>query len=185
MSSFLWKQIPSEPVPAPVADENKEEISEDTASEANTDNVNSEVTTGAAKDASTETDEQCGVCNTENEENEEDCTDADSDDDSDDETVGNTTFSVDKDVKKYIVSINDRPFYTVNTELDASKIMWNITKRLITNLNRDFAYHLRVSARGVNRLDLFSTYKFWILSYENLAHSVSYHRVYGATIVKQ
>ena len=152
MSSFLWKQIPSEPVPAPVADENKEEISEDTASEANTDNVNSEVTTGAAKDASTETDEQCGVCNTENEENEEDCTDADSEDDSeddsDDETVGNTTFSVDKDVKKYIVSINNRPFYTVNNELDASKIMWSITKRLITNLNIDLAYHLRVSARG-------------------------------------
>jgi len=34
MSSFLWKQIPSEPVPAPVADENREEISEDTPSEA-------------------------------------------------------------------------------------------------------------------------------------------------------
>jgi len=187
MSSFLWKQIPSDPVPAPVADENKEEISEDATSEVNNDNVNSEVTTGAAKDASTETDEQCGVCNTENEEKEEDCTDADSDDDSDDdsdETTGNTTFSVDKDVKKYIVSINDRPFYTVNTELDASKIMWNITKRLITNLNRDFSYHMRVSARGVNRLDIFSTYKLWILSYENLAHSVSYHRVYGATIDK-
>jgi len=195
MSSFLWKQIPSEPVPAPVADENREEISEDTTSEANDNNVKAEVTTtGAAKDASTET-EECGVCNTENEEKDEDCTDADSDNDSDNdseddsddannETIGNTTFSVDKDVKKYIVSINDRPFYTVNNELDASKIMWSITKRLITNLNRDFAYHLRVSARGVNRLDIFSTYKFWILSYENLAHSVSYHRVYGATIDK-
>ncbi len=188
MSSFLWKQIPSDPVPAPVADENREEISEDTPSEANDNNVKAEVTTtGAAKDASTET-EECGVCNTENEEN---CSDADSDDESEDdsdddnnETLGNTTFSVDKDVKKYIVSINDRPFYTVNNELDASKIMWNITKRLITNLNRDFAYHLRVSARGVNRLDIFSTYKLWILSYENLAHSVSYHRVYGATIDK-
>ena len=56
------------------------------SSEANTDNVNSEVTTGAAKDASTETDEQCGVCNTENEENEEDCTDADSEDDSEDDS---------------------------------------------------------------------------------------------------
>ena len=185
MSSFLWKQIPSEPVPAPVADENREEISEDTSSEANTDNVNSEVTTGAAKDASTETDEQCGVCNTENEENEEDCTDADSEDDSDDDTVDSTSFSVDKNVKKYIVSINNRPFYTVNNELDASKIMWGITKRLITNLNIDLAYHLRVSARGVNRLDIYSTYKFWILSYENMAHSVSYHRVYGATIDKQ
>ena len=191
MSSFLWKQIPSEPVPAPVADENREEISEDIPSEANDNNVKAEVTTtGAAKDASTET-EECGVCNTENEEKEENCSDADSDDESEDdsdddnnETLGNTTFSVDKDVKKYIVSINDRPFYTVNNELDASKIMWNITKRLITNLNRDFAYHLRVSARGVNRLDIFSTYKLWILSYENLAHSVSYHRVYGATIDK-
>ncbi len=187
MSSFLWKQIPSDPVPAPVADENKEEISEDAASEVNTDNANTEVTTGTAKDASTETDE-CGVCNTENEEK-DDCTDADSSDeeseeDSDDneESEDNTSFSVDKAVKKYIVSINGRPFYTVGNEKDASKIMWRITKRLISNMNSDFAYHMRISARGVNRLDIFSAYKFWILSYENLAHSVSYHRVYGATI---
>ena len=83
MSSFLWKQIPSEPVPAPVADENREEISEDTPSEANDNNVKAEVTTtGAAKDASTET-EECGVCNTENEEN---CSDADSDDESEDDS---------------------------------------------------------------------------------------------------
>jgi hypothetical protein len=192
MSSFLWKQIPSEPVPAPVADENKEEIPEDTTSETNTDNVTLEnSSTGMSKDAATATEDCCGICNSENEEkDEEDEEDEEDDDedsdeeDSDEEDSDSTSFSVDKNVKKYIVSINDRPFYTVNNELDASKIMWNITKRLITNLNRDFAYHLRVSARGVNRLDIYSTYKFWILSYENMAHSVSYHRVYGVTIDK-
>ncbi len=193
MSSFLWKQITSEPVPAPVADENKEEIPEDTTSETNTDNVTLEnASTGMSKDAATATEDCCGICNSEKEDekdedsDEEDSDEEDSDEeDSDEEDSDSTSFSVDKDVKKYIVSINNRPFYTVNNELDASKIMWSITKRLITNLNIDLAYHLRVSARGVNRLDIYSTYKFWILSYENMAHSVSYHRVYGVTIDKQ
>jgi len=184
MSSFLWKQIPSEPAPAPVADENKEEIPEDTTSETNTDNVTLENTsTGMSKDAATATEDCCGICNSEKEDEKDE--EEDDDEDSDEEDSDSTSFSVDKNVKKYIVSINNRPFYTVNNELDASKIMWGITKRLITNLNIDLAYHLRVSARGVNRLDIYSTYKFWILSYENMAHSVSYHRVYGATIDKQ
>jgi len=120
------------------------------------------------------------------EEDEEDDEEEDEEDEEEDEEEDSdsTSFSVDKNVKKFIVSINNRPIYTVNNELDASKIMWSITKRLLTNLNIDLAYHLRVSARGVNRLDIYSTYKFWILSYENMAHSVSYHRVYGVTIDK-
>ena len=94
------------------------------------------------------------------------------------------SFSVDNEKENFVISINGRPYYYTEDEKAATKVMWGLTRTLVTNLNKDLCYNMRITPHGEQRLDICACYKFFVISYENLVHTITYRRARLAIPIK-
>ena len=188
MSSYLW---PNSTNSEKIGDVNEAENTADSNEVSSDISVvaperdTSEENPSEENTQSTQTDESCEADNTETccgesceADNTETCCGESCDEDDDDEDDENNpsygSFKIETEKVNYVISINGRPFY-YNTDLsNAYKIMWRLTRSITRNLSDES--HIRIEPIGDNKLQIYSTYKFFIISYESLLHTISCHR---------
>lgn len=170
MSSYLWPKTTSS---AEKGDTNEESTSADTIETVDTTPVAEPVVdplpenTQSTQTETREDDNECGECC-------EQDTDNESESESDEEEAEDPSqgsFKITADKSTYVISVNGRPFYYNSSLQDSYKVMWRLTYKMSRHLSMD--HHIRIEPVGQNKLQIYSTYKFFVISYERLLHTIS------------
>ena len=170
MSSYLWPKTTSS---AEKGDTNEESTSADTIETVDTTPVAEPVVdplpenTQSTQTETHEDDNECGECC-------EQETDNESESESDEEEAEDPSqgsFKITADKSTYVISVNGRPFYYNSSLQDSYKVMWRLTYKMSRHLSMD--HHIRIEPVGQNKLQIYSTYKFFVISYERLLHTIS------------
>ena len=175
MSSYLWPKTTSS---AEKGDTIEESTSADTIERVDATPVAEPVVESLPENTQSTQTETCEVNNDECGE----CCEQDNDDESESDSDGEEeedevedpvqgSFKITPDKSTYIISVNGRPFYYNSSLQDAYKIMWRLTHRMSRHLSYD--HHIRIEPVGSNKLQIYSTYKFFVISYERLLHTIS------------
>ena len=170
MSSYLWPKTTSS---AEKGDTNEDSTSADTIETVDTTPVAEPVVdplpenTQSTQTETREDDNECGECC-------EQDTDNESESESDEEEAEDPSqgsFKITADKSTYVISVNGRPFYYNSSLQDSYKVMWRLTYKMSRHLSMD--HHIRIEPVGQNKLQIYSTYKFFVISYERLLHTIS------------
>ncbi len=170
MSSYLWPKTTSS---AEKGDTNEESTSADTIETVDTTPVAEPVVdplpenTQSTQTETREDDNECDECC-------EQDTDNESESESDEEEAEDPSqgsFKLTADKSTYVISVNGRPFYYNSSLQDSYKVMWRLTYKMSRHLSMD--HHIRIEPVGPNKLQIYSTYKFFVISYERLLHTIS------------
>ena len=170
MSSYLWPKTTSS---AEKGDTNEDSTSADTIETVDTTPVAEPVVdplpenTQSTQTETREDDNECGECC-------ERDTDNESESESDEEEAEDPSqgsFKITADKSTYVISVNGRPFYYNSSLQDSYKVMWRLTYKMSRHLSMD--HHIRIEPVGQNKLQIYSTYKFFVISYERLLHTIS------------
>ena len=171
MSSYLWPKTTSS---AEKGDTNEESTSADTIERDDTTPVAEPVVDPLPENTQSTQTETCEVNNDECGECCEQDTNSDSESDSDEEEAEDPSqgsFKITADKSTYVISVNGRPFYYNSSLQDSYKVMWRLTYKMSRHLSMD--HHIRIEPVGQNKLQIYSTYKFFVISYERLLHTIS------------
>jgi len=92
------------------------------------------------------------------------------------------SYKVNRALETYIVSINTKPIYYNNDPNSAKKLMWGVVKSFVRNLTLNHPeYNVRLAIVSDNKVKIFTSYRFYAISYESLLHTISFNRALQAT----
>jgi hypothetical protein len=92
------------------------------------------------------------------------------------------SYKVNRALETYIVSINTKPIYYNNDPNSAKKLMWGVVKSFVRNLTLNHPeYNVRLAIVSDNKVKIFTSYRFYAISYESLLHTISFNRAVQAT----
>lgn len=172
MSSYLWPKTTSS---AEKGDTNEESTSADTIETVDTTPVAEPVvdplpenTQSTQTETREDDDDECGECCEQDTDNE---SESESDEEEEAEDPSQGSFKITADKSTYVISVNGRPFYYNSSLQDSYKVMWRLTYKMSRHLSMD--HHIRIEPVGQNKLQIYSTYKFFVISYERLLHTIS------------
>ena len=171
MSSYLWPKTTSS---AEKGDTNEDSTSADTIETVDTTPVAEPVVdplpenTQSTQTETHEDDNECGECCEQETDNE---SESESDEEEEAEDPSQGSFKITADKSTYVISVNGRPFYYNSSLQDSYKVMWRLTYKMSRHLSMD--HHIRIEPVGPNKLQIYSTYKFFVISYERLLHTIS------------
>ena len=189
MSSYLWPKTTSS---AEKGDTNEESTSADTIETVDTTPVAEPVVdplpenTQSTQTETHEDDNECGECCEQDTDNESESesesedisgpddeseSESESDEEEEAEDPSQGSFKITADKSTYVISVNGRPFYYNSSLQDSYKVMWRLTYKMSRHLSMD--HHIRIEPVGQNKLQIYSTYKFFVISYERLLHTIS------------
>lgn len=93
-----------------------------------------------------------------------------------------SSYTVNRTLETYIVSINSKPIYYNHDPNSAKKLMWGVVKSFTRNLMLNHPeYNVRLSIVSDNKVKIFTSYRFYAISYESLLHTISFNRAVQAT----
>ena len=173
MSSYLWPKNTSS---AEKGDTNEESTSADTIETVDTTPIAEPVVdplsenTQSTQTETCEDDNECGKCCEQDTDNESE-SESDEDEEEEAEDPSHGSFKITADKSTYVISVNGRPFYYNSSLQDSYKVMWRLTYKMSRHLSMD--HHIRIEPVGANKLQIYSTYKFFVISYERLLHTIS------------
>ena len=76
----------------------------------------------------------------------------------------------------YVVSVDGLPQFYVKDEHTAERKMWEVTRLLSARHVLD-GHHTQFLKINNNELHILSSYRFFLIAYDQIIHKVSYHRV--------
>ena len=170
MSSYLWPKTTSS---AEKGDTNEDSTSADTIETVDTTPVAEPVVdplpenTQSTQTETREDDNECDECCEQDTDNESES--ESEEEEAEDPSQG--SFKITADKSTYVISVNGRPFYYNSSLQDSYKVMWRLTYKMSRHLSMD--HHIRIEPVGQNKLQIYSTYKFFVISYERLLHTIS------------
>ena len=170
MSSYLWPKTTSS---AEKGDTNEDSTSADTIETVDTTPVAEPVVdplpenTQSTQTETREDDNECDECCEQDTDNESES--ESEEEEAEDPSQG--SFKITADKSTYVISVNGRPFYYNASLQDSYKVMWRLTYKMSRHLSMD--HHIRIEPVGQNKLQIYSTYKFFVISYERLLHTIS------------
>jgi len=93
-----------------------------------------------------------------------------------------SSYTVNRTLETYIVSINSKPIYYNHDPNSAKKLMWGVVKSFTRNLMLNHPeYNVRLAIVSDNKVKIFTSYRFYAISYESLLHTISFNRAVQAT----
>lgn len=126
------------------------------------------------------------IVNEKNEKNEQDSSDSEDDESEqdymnksiylDDLNLDLESFNYTDNSSLYVVSLDGVPQFYVKDKKVASDKMWGLT-RLLSLEKISSGYRTNYLKVGDNQLNLVGSYRFFLLAYDQILHSVSYHKI--------
>jgi hypothetical protein len=93
-----------------------------------------------------------------------------------------SSYTVNRTLENYVVSINNKPIYYNHDPVNAKKLMWGVVKTFTRNLMiNNPGYNLRLAIVSDNKVKIYTNYRFYAISYESLLHTISFNRAVEAT----
>ena len=89
--------------------------------------------------------------------------------------------SVNDDSYLHVVSVDNVPKFYVKDEESAAEKMWEVSRKL--SATQFFAgYRTSILKVKENEISIYGNYRFFLISYDVLLHSISYSKVEECTI---
>ena len=99
------------------------------------------------------------------------------------QTDDDLSFTVDNEKEIYVICVNENPIYYNPDSIESNKIMWGVTRVILDEIGVNPSYQIRICPVSKNKIEIYASYKFFIISYESLIHTVSCNKANLANLV--
>jgi hypothetical protein len=99
------------------------------------------------------------------------------------QTDDDLSFTVDNEKEIYVICVNENPIYYNPDSIESNKIMWGVTRVILDEIGVNPSYQIRICPVSKNKIEIYASYKFFIISYESLIHTVSCNKANLANLL--